>query len=590
MRVASLLSGTSPSLAPFIPALLLGSILTLGCSSDPEPASTSAGTGGTGHSDAVSSGAGGSGGAGPEGLINGKVKRYDYAFDLTAAMARSTLSIDVSPPGGDCFAVNCGLGLVDAPEWNSAPAASTLLDLGVLTLCGEGVPGGAPLSLAAGGTIKQKTFISGLDIGFTRRKDKAGGQFSYLLSWVGGCDHFGPCDDDPAELAEFHFEVTHPSGSVVLCPGALTKGDTLTKCDVAGTLAPTYSAFAIASDPLWARSDFGSAAGVNLAFYEVPTGTIASSLDKPSVLEFMTWITDLLGPFPYGSELRVAGGPTAWLGFEHPANIILQEDLPDVSGAYADPTMHVLMHEIVHQWAGDRTTLAATADFVWKEATAEYLSYVFEDEKRPPGEAAATLAYWDSISAQSLHYPRPTDDPTPAVEAFYGDVYGPGPLILYVQLESMVGRAAVLAGVKAFLSSPGAKGVNELQAALSMASGKDLAPYFNAWVFGEGAPEWPSFSVELSQQAGEVTVTLTQQNASGSLYGCAVEVEVHGASTSARALVDFGVDPKSAKATATIPLAEPLVDYTLDPDHRLIDKDITVKPLAPAPKKHVWIF
>src|SRR5687768_21584 len=109
--------------------LLLGTILTLGCSSDPEPSSssgTSAGSGGNG-------GGGGSGGELPTGLINGKVKSYEYAFDLTEATNRSRLTIDVAPPGGDCFAVNCGLGAVNTPEWNGAPAVSSTLDTGVLT-------------------------------------------------------------------------------------------------------------------------------------------------------------------------------------------------------------------------------------------------------------------------------------------------------------------------------------------------------------------------------------------------------------------------------------------------------------------------
>lgn len=521
------------------------------------------------------------------------MKRYDYAFDITTGAARSTLSIDVLEPGGDCFAAEYVPTVVDNPVWNGEPAASATIDAGAITFCaaeGGGVAAKEPLSIASGVVVKQKTFF-GLDIGFSKHTDLAGGKLSYLLSWVGGCDRFGPCDDDPSQLAEFHYEITHPSGSIVLCPGVLTKGDTLTKCDIQGTLAPTYSAFAVAEDPLWKATPFGSAAGVDIVLYEVPNGGIGAALEQPVVLDFMDWITDLLGPFPYGSELRVAGGPTQWLGFEHPANIILQEHLPEQLGAYLNPTLHVLMHEIIHQWSGDRTTLATAQDFVWKEATAEYLAYVYEDERRPPGEAAATLEYWDDISLFASYHPRPTDDPPPAVEAFYGDVYGPGPMTLYVQLESILGRQVVLDGIKDFLSQPGARNVHNLRASLSAAAGtKELELYFDAWVFGKGAPEWPSFVVETVQQAGEVTITVTQQNTSGLIYGCAVDVEVAGATTKARATVNFGLAPSNPKAVATVPLAEPLVSYTLDPDHRVIGKDITAKPAAPPPKRKIYIL
>jgi aminopeptidase N len=572
-----------------VPAIL--GLLAAACSSTPD---SPAGTGGaaTSTGGAGVGGAGGSGGAGgaaaPMGPIAGAVKRYDYAFDLTTRHAKTELEIDVAAPGGDCFETSSELATVTNATWNGAPAKSAAVTSTKLDACGEGISAGKPLVLGAEVDVPLKKFF-GLDVGFSKKKDKAGGDFTYLLSWVGGCDRFGPCDDDPSRLASFHFDVTHPSGTVVLCPGALTPGDTVTSCDLAGTLAPTYSGFGFAADPLWKRSLFTSAAGIDVALYEVPGGMIGQTLEKASVDAYLAWITNLLGPFPYGKELRLAGGPTAWLGFEHPANIILQEDLPSLAQAYADATMHVFMHETAHQWAGDRATIATTSDFAWKEATAEYLAYVFEDEQRPPIEAAASLEYWSSISLQSTYYPRPTDDPPPAVQDFYGDVYGPGPMVFYVQLESLIGRKGVLDGIKAFLAKPGALAVADLQKALEASSGQDLKPYFDVWAFGKGKPEWPTLAVSTAQVGDMVTVTVTQQNASKKLYGCKVEVEVVGATTSATAVVDFGTTPTSDTKAATVTLVEPVVSTKLEPRHRLIAR--LAKPGVPAqaePLLPVW--
>jgi aminopeptidase N len=575
-------------------AVLLGILGLLAACSSPSESPTGSGgsdtggSGGAGASGSSSSGAGGTGGEVPlpTGPITGAVTRYDYAFDLASRHARSSLTVDVAPPGGDCFHVSSELPAVINASWNGAPAASAVVQGGALDACGPGVQGGAPLVIEAEVDVPAKTFF-GLDVGFSKSKDQDGGDFTYLLSWVGGCDRFGPCDDDPSRLAAFHFEVTHPSGTVVLCPGVLTAGDTKTTCDLTGTLAPTYSAFGIAADPLWKRTLFGNAAGVDLVFYETPTGQIASTLEPLSVNAFVQWITTLLGPFPYGGEIRFAGAPTLWLGFEHPANIVLHEDLPSFNGAYSNATMHVLMHEVAHQWAGDFVTLATPQDFVWKEATAEYLSYVFEDEQRPPDEAASSLSYWDGISLQSDHYPRPTDDPPPSVQSFYGDVYGPGPMVLYVQLESMFGRPAVLDGIKSFLAQPGARSVVDLQGALSASSGQDLTAYFDAWVFGQGKPEWPTFEIATAQAGDQVTVTVTQKNASGKVYGCKVEVQVDGASTSALAAIDFGPSPQSATASATVTLAEPVIGTKLDPNHRVVGR-LASAPLTDDPPLPVW--
>ncbi len=559
--------------------VVVSGALVAGCGSSADDGAATVGTGSSGVG-----GSTGAGGAGPTGPIAGRVTRYSYGFDLASAHARSKVEVAVDAPG-DCYAISSEIP-ASAVTWNGAPAMATL-EGGKLTACGDSVAAKSTLALGAEADVPSDTFFN-LDVGFSRHKDMVGGQFSYLLSWVGGCDRFGPCDDDPARLAAFHFEVSHGANDVVLCPGALSAGATATSCDLAGTLAPTYSAFAIAADAKWKRSKFVSAGGVDLVFYEVPGGKIAASLDPASVGEFFPWLTSLLGPFPYGGELRFAGAPTVWLGFEHPANIVLLEDLPSIKVAYQNPTMHVVMHETVHQWAGDRTTIAGAADFVWKEATAEYLSYVFEDEHRPPAEAAASLAYWDAIALQAKHFPRPTDVPAPAVQTFYGDVYGPGPMVLYVQLESLFGRTAVLAGIKSFLAEPGARAVSDLQAALSAATGQDLGPYFGAWVFGAGAPEWPTFALSTEQAAGQVKVTLTQQNASKKLYGCRVEVDVAGASKTATAVIDFGAAPSSASASATVPLAEPLVSTAVDPRHRVVAK-IAGSPAAVAePLVRVW--
>ncbi|HEU4533202.1 MAG TPA: hypothetical protein VFS00_03755, partial [Polyangiaceae bacterium] len=148
------------------------------------------------------------------------VRRYDYRFDLTTDTFRSGLSVEVAPPGGNCFGVRCGVDELDDVTWNGAPAEKSVIASGTLQVCGGDVSAPGPLQIEAAGALEPATFL-GLDVGFSRSTDMAGGEFTYLLSWVGGCDHFGPCDDAPSRLSEFHFEVTHPPGANVLCPGVL---------------------------------------------------------------------------------------------------------------------------------------------------------------------------------------------------------------------------------------------------------------------------------------------------------------------------------------------------------------------------------
>ena len=129
-----------------------------------------------------------------------------------------------------------------------------------------------------------------------------------------------------------------PAGTTVLCPGHVTAGSTTTTCALDAPLAPTYSGFAIAAGTDWVRSSFTEAAGVEVVFYEEPGGELAPALDEAAVDAFLIWVTDLLGPYPYGDAIRVAGGPTTWLGFEHPAT----GGWLEVTSEYPDDLAHAL--------------------------------------------------------------------------------------------------------------------------------------------------------------------------------------------------------------------------------------------------------
>ena len=140
--------------------------------------------------------------------------------------------------------------------------------------------------------------------------------------------------------------------------------------------------------------------------------------------------------------------------------------------------------------------------------------------------------------------------------------------MLFVQLETMVARSTVLEAIADSLSLPVARSVADLRIALEQASGEDLGTDFDAWVFGTGAPSWPLLSATVDQVGDQVTVTVTQQSSSDQLFGCAVEVRVGGATTSALALVDFGLAPTSDSASTTVTLPEPVLSHVVDPHWR----------------------
>ncbi|NTX09854.1 hypothetical protein HUA76_03555 [Myxococcus sp. CA056] len=524
----------------------------------------------------------------PSGDFTAQVTRYEYEFATQTGAAKSTLLMDVYPPGGDCFVVKAPQGLTEV-HWNgNPPLRSESVEDGI-RVCGPGLFAGQ-VKLEARFTVPLQTYDF-TQVGFSRRTDKAGNTFSYLLNWVEGCDRFGPCDDRTDQLAQYVFTVKHAQNERVLCPGQRTRPDnTTTKCTLTGlTKAPTYSSFAVASNPAWVPSTFTEVSNkFKLVFYEVPGGKLAASLNANDVKAYLHWIIGELGPLPYGTELRVAGAPTEWLGVEHPANLILREDLPDLRRDYANMTMHTLMHEVVHQWAGNRTTLSRPFDFVWKEAIAEYLTYLYELRARPSGEAEQTRAYWDRLARTAAYYPQPQDDPPPVFLSLASDVYGTGPMILFLQLEPLLGQDAVLRGIKGFLAQPGDRSVDDLRAALEQASGKNLGPYFDAWVHGAGDPDWPYFEVSTEEDDGDVTLTAIQRSVSGTHYPVSVDVLLEGATQSKLVTLDYGLEPESDTLHVTVPFPEPVLQVTVDPENRVVNRRFLGVSDEPPPPR--WLF
>lgn len=496
-------------------------------------------------------------------VLSGRPVAYDFHIDLASGVARSIVHVAVAEPGS-CYSLPSVHPVLDV-RWNGEqPARSTWRD-GVLEVCGA-APAGSSLTIEGAVTIPEET--SG-EVGL-RRRPLGTGVYTSLLSWIEGCARLGPCDPAPDVLVDVRVEVTHAAGEVVLCPGRRSASATTTRCEV--TAAPTYSAFTIAAYSGWIRAPFAEVDGLRIDFYEPPTSRLAISIAPADVAAFVRWMVQLFGAFPYGDELRVAGAPMQWLGFEPPANILLRHDLSNTpSTDYANPALHALLHEIAHQWAGNRTTLRHRLDIVWKEAIAEYLTYVYEDEHRPIAEAMATRRLWNRIGTPASYYPLPKDDPPPVFETFTADVYGTGPAILFLQLEGLLGRAAVMDAIRRFLAQPGPRSLSSLRGDLEAATRLDLGPYFAAWVEGQGDPERPRFQIRTDRQGAELTVVATQEPVpSGQILPCVVEVELQGPTASALVPVRYGLAPTDREARATITFLEDPVTVSIDPQRRLL--------------------
>ena len=527
-------------------------------------------------------------GGAPTGAIAATVTHYDYMLDLDSLAAHATITATVTT-AGDCFALPFrGAALAGkSVTINGVAAVSAHVADKTLTACGAGSTVGTTLTLDADLTVAKAT-LAPSQVGFSTEKDAQQNTYYYLVSWVGGCDQFAPCDSRPDQFATYTFHVTHSAGLVVRCPGTIAEpSPTVTTCDFAFHGGPTYSTFGLIASNAWTQTDKGMFGSVHVTVYDRASTGIAAKLDPAFHDGYIKFMESTFGPYPYGSELRVLTAPTYWNGFEHPGNIVLADTLAKQKEGYTDSLAHTLDHEMTHMWAGDQTTIAGLYDFAWKESMAEYLPFTYESAQSiASGEA--TAAVWKRDAAQAVYSPVPDD--APALIDYYSDVYGAGPLILFRQIEVMYSRAKVIAALKTLLGAQRAVSVDEVVAALSTATGEDLTAYAHAWLHGTGTPDWPRFQLTFTPAAGSgatSSLVVHQTNQDKGVRGCAFHVAIFGANAgeSSEVLVDtFHHGPDQ---TIDVPTpAFTVVGTSVDPHNECL----VFAPLAtPAPHPRLWI-
>ncbi|MGE0550439.1 MAG: M1 family aminopeptidase [Kofleriaceae bacterium] len=509
----------------------------------------------------------------PSGPIAAMVTHYDYRFDIESRAAHATVT-GVVDTAGDCWTLPFRAQDFNAatPTIDGQPVNSGTLDASALTLCGDSHDAGETITVDVDMVIPLQT-VGPSQVGYSLTMDTDDNPFYYLVSWVGGCDQFGPCDSRADQFATYTFHVTHPEPLKVTCPGTITEvSATETQCvfDLPG--GPTYSTFGVAAYPTtaWVPIDKGMWGSVHVTLYDRAGTNIDAAVDPTHHAGFMTWMESQFGAYPYGTELRVLTAPTYWSGFEHPGNILIDDRLAKgMSTGYLHRVQHTLDHEIAHMWAGDETTLADTYDFVWKEAMAEYLSFVYEAMVEPPA-AHATLGVWKGSAPGVMYHPIP--DERPPLFDFYGDCYGPGPMILFRQVEVMSSRDQVLAALKTLLGSPRAISVADVIDALEASTGLELTEYAAAWLKGTGAPVWPTFNIQFSPDVPKLgTSTLGVQQVMAQPKRCKFHVALRGADAEDRVLVEIDTFNGGLSQQIEVPTPPFTVTATeIDPDRECL--------------------
>ncbi len=311
-------------------------------------------------------------------------------------------------------------------------------------------------------------------------------QVVYTDSWPDHGSGWLPGLHHPADPATFALRLTLPLGYEAAASGRLLAVDTLGaevryhwRLDVP---APIYTfAFAVADFSL---TEDAVADTLPVRYYMLAedSARVVQLRRTPQALAFFS---DLLGPYAFAGYASVQV-PMRYAGMENASASFLQAALFQTDEAEA-----VQIHELAHQWFGNRVPLADWSDLWLSEGMATYLATLFYehtdglDDARRQWVAMAAL----SSSRQRTHTALVVQKPL-SPEAYLTWVsYEKGASVLHLLRRTLGDEAffsALRTAYRRFAGRP--LSTEAFWRLLEAETGRDLVAFFAYWVYGDDLP------------------------------------------------------------------------------------------------------
>jgi len=314
-----------------------------------------------------------------------------------------------------------------------------------------------------------------------------GQQVVFTDSWpYRGCAWL-PAVHHPSDPATLALALTVPAGYQAVGSGHLVRVDTLAdgvrfRWQLDAT-APTYSfAFAVAR---FVAVDTMAEDLLPVRYYLLPS-------DRDQVyhlrrtLTALRWLSRWLGPYPYRSY-AVVQVPIDYAGMENASAPFVRADLFEGGNVEG-----VQVHELVHQWFGNRVTIAGWRDLWLSEGIATYLTTLFYEAydgfevARQQWVEMARLTP-DALRLHGALVPGRYVDPE---EHLTWVPYRKGATVLHLlrlKLGDATFRQALQTVYRRFAGKP--LSTEGFRIVLEEVSGQDLEALFDYWVYGKRLPE-----------------------------------------------------------------------------------------------------
>ncbi len=395
----------------------------------------------------------------------------------------------------------------------------------------------------------------GLVIGRNRHGDRT----FFGDNWPNRAHHWLPCVDHPSDKATVEFIVTAPEHYQVVANGRqveetnLGEGRKLTHWSEAVPIPTKVMVIGVAP---FAVQYIGEVADIPLSSWVFPQDREDGFYDYAQAGQVLEWFIEHIGPYPY-EKLANVQSKTRYGGMENAGNIFYAENT--VSGDRSQEAL--IAHEIAHQWFGNSAS-EANWHHVWlSEGFATYCTDLYFEgrygrerlQERMREERETVLRF-----GPTKRMPVVDTTITDYSRLLSPNVYQKGAWVLHM-LRREVGDDAFRRGLRAYYDLY--RSDNALtagfQRVMEAYSGKELAAFFQQWIFTPGHPE---LNLDWKYDAGKKEITLqVNQRQKGSAFRFPLEVEVHGPEVKRSFTLDIRQREQSFTFAVGLPAVEEVV-------------------------------
>jgi aminopeptidase N len=338
----------------------------------------------------------------------------------------------------------------------------------------------------------------------------------WTLSEPYGAKDWWPCkngNDDKADSIEII--ITNPMGYVASSNGVVLKewdegGKHITWYKHRYPISSYLVAFAVTDFRVIRDSVLVGNKQLPFISYAFPEDEAYFRDESIYAKQAMTVYSNLFGDYPFINE-KYGHTQFKWGGgMEHQTNSFV-----------VSMGIHLTVHELGHQWFGDKITCGSWQDLWLNEGFASYLEWLYVEQ------------YYADYAISDREYYRSYVSSLPDGSVFIVDTanisrlfsnrltYTKGAFVAHM-LRWKLGDSTFFRGMKQYLNDPALKynyaRTADLKRNLEQVSGKNLDKFFQQWVYGEG---YPSYAVSWTANKNnwiKIKLNQTTSHASVSFY------------------------------------------------------------------------